>query len=175
MDRIRSYTTLLGAAALIVAFDQWTKFLVRSNLEFGEFWIPIPELAPYLRIIHWNNTGAAFGLFPAGGQIFTIIAVLVSLAILVYFPRVPLQQGLLKVALSLELGGALGNLIDRLTLGTVTDFIAVAQIPVFNVADASITIGVVLLLAGMWLEERADVSAGASESTGVEETSTPGV
>jgi signal peptidase II len=145
---------LLGCAGLIVALDQWTKYVVRSELAVGETWMPIAWLAPYARVIHWNNTGAAFGLFPSASMIFTIVAFVVSVAILYYFPRVPSGQWPLRVALVLQLGGALGNLIDRLIVGTVTDFISVGTFPVFNVADASISVGVAVLVAGMWVEER---------------------
>ena len=69
---------------------------------------------------------------------------------------------LLRLALSLQLGGALGNLIDRLTVGHVTDFISVGNFPVFNLADASITIGAVLLFLDVWLRERADKKADKS-------------
>jgi signal peptidase II len=75
-------------------------------------------------------------------------------AILVYFPRVPSAQWPLRAALVLQFAGASGNLIDRMVLGTVTDFISVGTFPVFNVADASISVGVAVLVAGMWLEER---------------------
>jgi signal peptidase II len=145
---------LLGCSGLIVAVDQWTKYLVRSRLGVGETWMPLGWLAPYARVIHWNNTGAAFGLFPSASLVFTIVALLVSVAILIYFPRVPSSQWPLRAALVLQFAGALGNLIDRVVLGTVTDFISVGTFPVFNLADASISIGVAVLVAGMWLEER---------------------
>jgi signal peptidase II len=145
---------LLGCSGLIVAFDQWTKYLVRTQLAVGETWMPITWLAPFARVIHWNNTGAAFGLFPSASLIFTVVALLVSVAILYYFPRVPGAQWPLRVALILQFAGALGNLIDRLLVGTVTDFISLGTFPVFNVADASISVGVAVLIAGMWVEER---------------------
>ncbi|MEX0787733.1 MAG: signal peptidase II [Anaerolineales bacterium] len=152
--RLREYLILLGASGMLVAVDQWTKYLVRTRLEFGEVWAPIPALGEWLRIVHWNNTGAAFGLFPSGGLVFTLIALVVSGAILYYYPRLPAGQAPLRIALALQLGGAIGNLIDRLIQGTVTDFVAVATFPVFNVADASISVGVAVLAAAIWLEER---------------------
>ncbi|MEW6568437.1 MAG: signal peptidase II [Chloroflexota bacterium] len=154
MAKARDYLVLLGLAGLVVAADQWTKYLVRSRLDLGEVWVPWEWLAPFARIVHWNNTGAAFGLFRSGGLIFTIVAILVSVAILYYYPRVPSSQVPLRLALALQLGGAIGNLIDRLVLGTVTDFVSVGTFPVFNVADASISVGVAVLVAAMWLEER---------------------
>lgn len=153
-SKVKDYLILIGGAGLIVAFDQWTKYLVRSNLALSETWSPFEWLAPYARIVHWNNTGAAFGMFPSGSMIFTVIAIVVTLAILYYFPRVPSQQGALRLALILQMGGALGNLISRLFQGSVTDFISIGSFAVFNVADSSISVGVAVLIAGMWLEER---------------------
>jgi signal peptidase II len=154
LAKARNYLILAGAAGLVVALDQWTKYLVRTRLAFGEVWAPIPDLGSWFRIVHWNNTGAAFGLFPSGGLIFTVIALIVSGAILYYYPRVPSGQAPLRLALALQLGGALGNLVDRLVQGTVTDFIAISTFPVFNLADASITLGVAVLAAAIWFEER---------------------
>ncbi|MGD8814052.1 MAG: signal peptidase II [Anaerolineales bacterium] len=151
---MHDYLVLLGIAGAIVALDQWTKYLVRTRLDFGEAWSPWDWLMPYARIVHWNNTGAAFGLFPAGGVIFTVVAVLVAAAILYYYPQVPRSQIGVRIALPMQLAGALGNLIDRLSIGTVTDFVSLGAFPVFNVADASISIGVAVLVVFMWLEDR---------------------
>jgi len=147
---------LFGISGAVLALDQWSKFLVRSKLAFGASWSPFEWLAPYARIVHWNNTGAAFGIFPEGSMVFTIVAIIVSLAIIYYFPQVPRSEIPLRLALGLQLGGAMGNLISRLTIGAVTDFLSVGRFPVFNVADSSISIGVAVLLIGMWKEERAN-------------------
>jgi signal peptidase II len=163
LARSRDYVFLSLIASLIVALDQWTKYLVRSRLELGEIWAPIPALAPYVRIVHWNNTGAAFGLLPSASLVFTVVAIIVSIAIIYYFPRVPGSQPILRLALALQLGGAVGNLIDRLLLGTVTDFVSIVTFPVFNVADSCISIGVALLVAAMWVEERRQKAGAASE------------
>lgn len=88
------------------------------------------------------------------GDIFTILAILVAGAIIYYFPKVPREDWPLRLAMSLQLGGALGNLIDRLTQGYVIDFISVGNFPVFNVADSSIFMGVVILILSMWIKER---------------------
>ena len=154
MSKIRAYFVLLGIAGLVIASDQWVKYLVRTHLEWGETWSPFEWLARYARIIHWTNKGAAFGLFQSGGLIFTIIAILVSIAILYYYPRVPSSNVALRLALALQMGGALGNLTDRLVHGIVTDFISVGSFPVFNIADASISVGSAILIATMWVEER---------------------
>lgn len=147
MSRTRPYLTLLGIAGVVVAADQWTKYLIRSRLALGEQWAPWEWLAPFGRVVHSDNTGAAFGLFQDGALFFTIVAVVVSVAIFIYFPRVPHTERALRIALPMQLGGAAGNLIDRLLHdGRVTDFISLGRFPVFNVADASISIGVAVLL-----------------------------
>ena len=151
---LRDYGFLLTLAALVIALDQWTKMLVRTNLALEEYWSPWPWLAHYVRIVHWKNTGAAFGMLQGFGDVFTVLAFLVAIAIIYYFPQVPRQDWVLRLAMGLQLGGALGNLIDRLLQGHVTDFISVGTFPVFNVADASISTGVAVLVLGMWFKER---------------------
>lgn len=148
------YIVLIGVAALIVILDQWTKYLVRTLIPFGESWSPWPWLAPYARLVHWQNTGAAFGMFQGFGLVFTVLAFAVAIAILYYFPRVPSHEWALRVAMVMMLGGAVGNLIDRLTQGTVTDFISVGTFAVFNVADASISVGTAILILAVWISER---------------------
>jgi signal peptidase II len=93
-------------------------------------------------------------MFQGFGDVFTILAIVVSAAILYYFPQVPRQDWPLRLAMGLQLGGAVGNLIDRITQGHVTDFISLGTFAVFNVADASISIGVAILVLGMWIKER---------------------
>jgi signal peptidase II len=161
VERVRQYLSLVGASGLVVAADQWSKYLIRLRLVPGEQWAPWDWLQPYARLIHSSNTGAAFGIFPDGGLIFTVIAILVSGAILYYFPRVPIGQWHVRLALALQLGGAVGNLIDRLLqAGRVTDFISLGGFPVFNLADASISVGVAILVVTMILEERRGQRSG---------------
>lgn len=152
----RDYAVLVLLAGLIIALDQWTKWLVRTNLPFQGTWLPawLEWLGPYARIVHWSNSGAAFGTFQNGNTVFTILAIIVIGAILYYYPRVEAGDWTLRLAMGMQLGGATGNLIDRLLMQRVTDFIAVGNFPVFNVADASISVGVVVLLLGVWLKER---------------------
>lgn len=145
---------LAGMAGIIIIFDQWTKALVRSTLPIGEMWSPWPWLAPIPRIVNWNNTGAAFGFFQGYNGVLILLAIIVSIVIIYYFPRVTSDDWVMRVALGLQLGGALGNLIDRLALGRVTDFISVGSFAVFNVADSSITIGVIVLILSVWYKEQ---------------------
>lgn len=153
---LRDYAFLIITALIIVALDQWTKTLVRQNLEYAEMWIPfgLDWLFPYVYVVHWYNTGAAFGIFQEGSMVFTVLAIVISLVILYYYPKISGEGWTMRLALALQLGGAVGNLIDRLTIGHVTDFIEVGSFPVFNVADASITLGVFVLLISMWRSEK---------------------
>lgn len=151
---IRNIVWLLLVAAIIVVLDQYTKWLVRSNLALGESWSPWEWLAPYARIVYWKNTGVAFGLLQGMNVVFIILASIVSLGIVYYFPTISKSDWLIRLALMLELGGAVGNLIDRITIGYVVDFVSVGNFPVFNVADSCITVGVFILLIGVWVQER---------------------
>jgi signal peptidase II len=151
---LRKYLLLVLISGIIVALDQWTKYLVRTTLEVGESSIPFLDFAPFFRIVHWHNTGAAFGIFPQASVIFTVVAIVVAIVIVIYWPRVPVEQWALRLALAMQLGGALGNLTSRLTQGVVTDFIAVGNFPVFNVADSSISVGVAILVIATWIDER---------------------
>ena len=148
------YFFLLSISGIIIIVDQLTKWVVRQNLALGESWMPWTWLEPYARIVHWYNRGVVFGLFQDGGDIFAVLAFIVALAIIYYFPRVPAADWPLRLAMSLQLAGAIGNLIDRITIGHVVDFISVGTFPVFNVADSSITIGVFVLIFGVWYQER---------------------
>jgi signal peptidase II len=151
---LRDYVTLFGIGGAIILLDQVTKILVRMNLALGEWWSPWPWLEPYFRIVNWKNTGAAFGILPNLGSFIAILAVVVAIAIVYYFPRVSRDDWTLRLAMILEFGGAIGNLIDRLTIGWVTDFVSIWRFPVFNVADLCITLGVIVLLLGVWSQER---------------------
>ncbi|MGI9228391.1 MAG: signal peptidase II [Gammaproteobacteria bacterium] len=143
-------TRWLLLSALVVAVDQLSKFLAVRQLDFGEPYHLLPGFN--LTLVH--NTGAAFSfLQDAGGwqrYFFIVLAVIVSLAVIVWLLRLPRQQHWPALALALILGGALGNLWDRLQLGYVIDFLDVYygrwHWPVFNVADSAITLGAVLLI-----------------------------
>ena len=147
------YAFLLGVAGVIIALDQWTKWLVRTSLAFNETWAPWDWLLPYARIIHVQNTGAAFGSFKSFGDVFMVLAIIVSVGILIFFPRVAQNDWLIRVVMSFELGGACGNLVDRFTQRYVTDFVSLGNFAVFNVADASISVGVTFLIVGMLIRD----------------------
>ncbi len=169
---VSKYWGIITISAVIVLLDQWTKWLVRSNIPAGESWLPesLLWLSPYARIVHWYNRGAAFGMFQQGNMVFTVLAFIVIAAILYYYPQISKADWPLRLALSMQLGGAIGNLIDRIRIGHVTDFISIGSFPVFNVADSSITVGCAVLLLGVWLQERAakqaKVQAALTEQPG---------
>ena len=160
-NAVRNYWGIITIAALIVVLDQWTKWLVRTHIAAGESWLPdaLLWLSPYARIVHWYNRGAAFGMFQQGNMVFTVLAFIVIAAILYYYPQISKADWPLRLAMSMQLGGAIGNLIDRIRLGHVTDFISIGNFPVFNIADSSITVGCVVLLLGVWWQERASQKA----------------
>ena len=119
-----------------------TKNLVAASVPFGT---EVPVVGHFLGITNVRNSGAAFGLVPAGAGVFLVASVVVSIALVVYVARTPI--GLWGgVVLGLILGGTIGNGFDRLVYGFVTDFVNVHFWPVFNVADSAISIGVAALL-----------------------------
>jgi signal peptidase II len=132
-------------AILILVIDRISKRVVMANLRPGESWNPVAALERWVSLTYVTNTGAAFGLFPDYGGIFMIIAVVVVVVIVVYHRYLPGEQWLVQISLGLQLGGALGNLLDRLRYGHVIDFIDFKVWPIFNVADSSLFVGVVIL------------------------------
>lgn len=151
---IKNYLFLFLVSGSLTVLDQWSKAFVRSSLAMGSIWSPWDWLTPYARIVHWQNTGVAFGMFQGMGNVFAILAAIVSVVIIYYYPRVAGNDWVLRLAMALQLAGALGNFIDRVTIGYVTDFISVWTFPVFNVADASISVGVAVLLIYVWYQDR---------------------
>ncbi len=130
-------------AASIFVLDQITKFIVRASLDRGEAW---PDRDWILNIVNVSNSGAAFGILQ-GQTLFLVGTSIVGVAaIFLYYLYPPLEHGLLRTALALQLGGAAGNMVDRIRTGRVTDFVNFDFWPAFNVADASIFIGVATII-----------------------------
>jgi signal peptidase II len=149
----KQWLFLFSTAALTILADQVSKAYVVRHLPPYDSWVPIGFIEPLFKFTHVHNTGASFGMFPQGGSVFLVIALIVSLVIVYYYRQIPPQAWLTRLALGLQLGGALGNAVDRIRLGYVVDFFHVEHFPVFNVADSSIVIGVCLLALEMLLEE----------------------
>ncbi len=141
---------LLLTVPAVFLLDQGTKYLAKSLLSYGQSW---PEDSPF-RFTHVTNSGTAFGLFTNATPLL-IVASIVAIGFLVYFYRThgaPLP--LLRFAIGLQLGGAFGNLTDRLTSGAVVDFIGLAWWPVFNLADSSIVVGISILVGFLVFSDR---------------------
>jgi signal peptidase II len=130
-----------AVAAVVIAVDQATKALVRSSVAPGDR----DGVLPGVEIVHVRNEGVAFNQFAGGGTIVTVIVVVALVALTAYFAT-HLDKPLVWLPTGMLLGGAVGNIIDRVREGAVTDFIKLPAWPAFNVADMSITFGVILLL-----------------------------
>lgn len=150
---VSSITSLLLISGIAAILDQWTKGIVRGSLETGEQWMPWEWLEPYARILHWQNEGAAFGMFQGWGSAIIILSFVVIGMIIYYFPQIPKTDWAFRLALSLQMGGAIGNLVDRLKFGEVTDFVSVGNFPLFNVADSCITVGAILMVVAFVVQE----------------------
>jgi signal peptidase II len=132
---------LIQLVALVITLDQFTKFLVREFLFIRE---SFPDHG-FFRITHTFNTGSAFGIFQGqNGPLILVSLVGIAFLFLIYQTQ-GRQTNLIRLSLGLQIGGAFGNLLDRVRLGHVTDFIDIGPWPVFNLADASIVCGIVFL------------------------------
>jgi signal peptidase II len=127
--------------AAVFAVDQLTKAIVRSNLHVGEK----RDVVAFLDLVRVNNDGIAFGAL-GGGQVIVVVIVAAALVGLVVYFVLTAGRPLVWLPTGLLLGGALGNVLDRVRLGAVTDFLKVPHWPAFNVADMAITAGVVVLV-----------------------------
>ena len=147
----RATPVVIGSFAL--ALDQLSKGLVVSRLGPGRTDHRFEIVDPLLRFQYVENRGAAFGLFRGGSELLTLLAIGVIITVGVVYLRMPAPSRTLAIGVGLILGGALGNLLDRLRLGHVIDFIAVGPWPKFNVADSAITLGVILLAVTLTVVE----------------------
>ena len=135
------------AALSVVALDQATKGIVRGSLEVGEEW---PSGSP-INVRYVTNSGAAFGSLQSATTFLIAMSLIGLAAIYLYYRNPPFQHWLASVGIGMMLGGAVGNLIDRVRLGRVTDFIHFPHWPNFNVADSSIFVGVAIIVSGYLL------------------------
>ncbi len=130
-------------AVLVILFDQLSKLLVVNTMSLNQ---SIPVIPNVFHITYVHNFGAAFGLLAHRTGFFILVAVAVVLLLLAFLRYLPKEQKLLRAALVLQLGGAAGNLIDRVRVGYVIDFFDFRVWPVFNVADIAIVFGIGLLI-----------------------------
>jgi len=158
---------LFAIALLVIALDQYTKHLVRTcvHLPLNKSWNPIPWLDRIVTLTHVRNSGVAFGFLPNMGTIFIGVAAIVVLLIVFCYRQLAKASWLLHVAFGLQLGGAIGNMIDRITDdGHVTDFIDFRVWPVFNVADSAVVVGTILLAFYIFFLDRPEEEAAAGNT-----------
>ena len=146
---------LIGAVALAVfVLDRISKAWVSENIPLGT---ARPVVGDYIRIVHAENTGAAFGLLPERTTLLSVLSVIAVLAIVYYYRRIASGSAIVSATLGMQLGGAFGNLLDRITQGYVVDFVDVGVGDVrfwaFNVADSSIVVGIIVVTVALWYEE----------------------
>src|SRR5918992_2298923 len=133
--------TVLQLAALVLLVDQFSKYLVRELLPFGS---SFPDRGLF-RFTHAHNTGSAFGIFQGQNTPLIFVSFIGIIVLVLIYRSQSRPSNWLRLSLGLQLGGAFGNLLDRLLLGFVTDFINIGPWPVFNLADTSIVTGLLLL------------------------------
>jgi signal peptidase II len=143
-------------AVFVFVLDRVTKIAVESNVAPGA---SVDVVGQWVRISHVTNSGAAFGLLPERTTLLSILSVVAVLAIVFYYRRLAADSRLIAATLGMQLGGAFGNLVDRIGQGYVVDFVDVG-IPggprfwAFNVADSSIVVGIIAVTALLWWQER---------------------
>lgn len=139
----------------IVIADQISKHLIRDSMALGD---SIPVLGDVLRFTYVENPGIAFGIRVANGWIFTVLSIIASIGITYYLITQWKESQWIKSSLALILGGAIGNLIDRIAFSKVVDFVDVGigntRWPVFNVADSAVVVGMCILFITLYQQEK---------------------
>lgn len=164
MRGVLRWAWIAAVAAVVVALDQWTKGLVETQIPLHGSFAPFPALERYFTIVHWTNTGAAFGILRDQRYAMLVIPVIVVAAVLLYARTLPAGYWAIRTCMGLQVGGAFGNLIDRWQAGHVTDFLLfslpvgdrVYSWPAWNLADGSIVVGTILLGVLLLRNERAE-------------------
>lgn len=151
-------------AALVIAADQFTKYLVRSTMQPGD---KIPVLGDWLRVYYVQNTGTAFSMF-AGNKFVTVAltSVLIILCLVFIVSELKAGRKLIPLLLTFVAAGGVSNMIDRLSLGYVTDMISCWSFAVFNVADMFITCGCILTVLAVILNKDSGSISGKGSSDG---------
>ncbi len=152
------WVALAVIAATAIVADQLTKAIVSARLSFGD---TVASIGPF-SIHHVQNTGIAFGLFAHSTTAVILLTTAAVAAMLVFFGRTAQRHSLLPISLGLVIGGSIANLIDRVRLGHVTDFLDFAYWPAFNLADTFIVVGVGLLFASFVAADRTSPRVGTA-------------
>ncbi|MAG91049.1 signal peptidase II [Candidatus Woesearchaeota archaeon] len=143
----KKHITILSTALIVILLDQITKLLIKTNFKLNQ---SLPIIENILHLTYVTNTGSAFGLFKGFNLFFVIFSIIVIIAIFYFINKIKNNEKLIQYSVGLLLAGTIGNLIDRILHGSVIDFIDFRIWPVFNIADSSITIGVILLIILLW-------------------------
>ncbi len=157
----RRIALVAAVAGVVFVLDRITKIAVETNLEVGR---SVDVIGEWVRISHVTNSGAAFGLLPERTTFLSILSVVAVFAIVYYYRRLAANSLLVSATLGMQLGGAIGNLVDRVSQGYVVDFVDVG-IPggvrfwSFNVADSSIVVGIIAVTVLLWWKERRQTRA----------------
>lgn len=154
-EKPRHFILFIFVGLLILGLDQLSKWYVVQNIPLNSSMTPIEALYPYFQLSHVANTGVSFGLFAGNNNLLSLVAVVAALAVIVYAWKTPPESRWFYVALGFVFGGIVGNLLDRIQIGHVTDFVNINLRPlidipiadwyVFNIADLALVVGVVLL------------------------------
>ncbi len=153
----------------VLAVDQFSKITVATNMGFGQ---SLPE-AGFFRFTYVTNTGMAFGLFPHYTPIPTIATLFGIIVLFAFYQTRAARSRLFKISLGLQMGGAIGNLVDRIRLGYVIDFIDVGDWPVFNIADSAIVIGLTILAYTIFLNKPESGKVAGTECSLISGTHDP--
>lgn len=155
---------VLFFSAIVLILDQATKLMIKARFELRD---SVSVIGDFFRLTYIENPGMAFGIQLGSPAFFTAFASIASAVIFVYLYRIRHESFTSRFALAIILGGAVGNLIDRFAYGQVVDFfdfgIGDSRWPIFNIADSSVTVGMILLLAIVFFEKDASEAAGATE------------
>jgi signal peptidase II len=164
MSKLRGTALFVVTVVAVLVLDQLTKWLALQVLPPEGWPSPTSAIGHHFSFNIVGNTGVAFGLFQGQSDLFVVLALVVVGGLLVYRHRLPADDWLLEVAIGLQVGGALGNLLDRVRIGHVRDFIDFRIWPVFNVADMAIVSGVLLLAWHLWRQEQAASTIPATDA-----------
>ena len=152
----RRLILIASVAVGVFVLDRITKIAVEAKVPVGA---PVEVVGQWVRLSHVTNSGAAFGLLPERTTLLSVLSVVAVVAIVFYYRRLAAASPLIAATLGMQLGGAFGNLVDRIGQGYVVDFVDVG-IPdgprfwAFNVADSSIVVGIFIVAALLWWQER---------------------
>ena len=138
---------IFGLACLIIVFDQFSKFLVARYLGKS-----VPIISNIFHLTYIHNTGAGFGILKGKNTLLIFVALMIIGAVLFYYDKLK-NKAIVHYSVGLILGGAIGNLIDRIRLGYVIDFLDFRIWPAFNVADSAVSIGAILMIIYLWRTE----------------------